>query len=48
MPSIRAVAYALSTLVASHFASAKDWDSPVYNYLFQFPLPSPPVKAPLK
>lgn len=24
----------------------KDWESPVYNYLYQFPLPIPKIKTP--
>jgi bilirubin oxidase len=25
---------------------AKDWESPEYKWLYQFPLPIPPVKQP--
>ncbi|KAK3695700.1 Cupredoxin [Podospora appendiculata] len=30
----------------SSLQKRKDWLSPVYNYLYQFPLPIPPVKVP--
>jgi hypothetical protein len=26
----------------------KDWESPAYTWLYQFPLPIPPVKAPAR
>ena len=45
MPTIRSIAFALSA-VATQLASAKDWDSPVYKYLYEFPMPIAPVKAP--
>lgn len=48
MASIRGTTYALFAFLAAQLSSAKDWDSPPYNYVYQFPLPSPPVKAPLK
>ena len=38
---------ALSVLVAPAFAGDDDWESPVYNYFFQFPLPIPPTLQPL-
>lgn len=47
MPSIRSVAYALSA-VAAQLASAKDWDSPAYNYLYQYEMPIAPIKEPLR
>lgn len=25
---------------------AKDWESPAYTWLYQYPLPIPPVKTP--
>jgi hypothetical protein len=25
----------------------KDWESPAYSWLYQFPLPIPPVKTPV-
>ncbi|PNS14417.1 Iron transport multicopper oxidase [Sphaceloma murrayae] len=37
----------LSLAVFTSSALAKDWDSPVYNYLYQYPLPFPTVKSPL-
>jgi bilirubin oxidase len=46
MPTIRSVACALSA-VAAQLVSAKDWDSPAYNYLYQFPMPIAPIKEPL-
>lgn len=46
MPSITSTLGALAT-VAIQLAAAKDWDSPAYNYLYQFPLPIPPEKKPL-
>jgi hypothetical protein len=45
MPTIRSVAYVLSA-VAGQVVSAKDWDSPAYNYLYQFPMPIAPIKVP--
>lgn len=47
MPSVRSSCYALAAL-AGQLVSAKDWDSPAYNYLYQYPLPIPEVKSPLK
>ncbi|KAK3367420.1 Cupredoxin [Lasiosphaeria ovina] len=46
-----AAAPAVLARVASDSSSPKlvarkDWESPVYNYLYQFPLPIPPIKAP--
>lgn len=31
---------------AGPLAKRKDWESPVYNYLYQFPLPVPKAKTP--
>jgi bilirubin oxidase len=45
MPSIRSITYALSA-VATQLVSAKDWDSPVYKDLYQYPLPIAPIKEP--
>ncbi|KAM0708683.1 hypothetical protein Q7P35_005335 [Cladosporium inversicolor] len=45
MPTIRSIAFALSA-VATQLASAKDWDSPQYKYLFEYPMPIAPIKAP--
>ena len=47
MPSIRSITYALSA-VAAQLAAAKDWDSPVYKDLYQYPMPIAPVKEPLR
>jgi hypothetical protein len=47
MPSITSTFSAIAAL-AIQLASAKDWDSPAYNYLYQYPLPIAPVKKPLK
>ena len=37
----------LATL-ADHLALAKDWESPVYSYLYQFEMPISPIKQPLR
>jgi bilirubin oxidase len=37
----------LATL-AAHLALAKDWESPVYSYLYQFEMPISPIKQPLR
>jgi bilirubin oxidase len=34
-------------LLAAHTVLGKDWESPAYTWLYQSPLPIPPVKAPL-
>jgi hypothetical protein len=47
MPSITSTFSAIAAL-AIQLAAAKDWDSPAYNYLYQYPLPIAPVKKPLK
>lgn len=47
MPTISSTFCAITAL-AIQLAAAKDWDSPAYNYLYQFPLPIPEVKKPLK
>ncbi|KAF2094723.1 oxidase cueO precursor [Rhizodiscina lignyota] len=41
----------INALLFSSFATlslAKDWESPEYKYFFQFPLPLPSTKSPLK
>jgi bilirubin oxidase len=40
----------LCTLVAlaARLAAAKDWDSPPYNYLYQYEMPIAPIKQPLR
>lgn len=48
MATIRATSYALVALMATQFGLAKDWESPPYNFLYQFEMPVAPVKAPLK
>lgn len=35
-------------LITSTLAGIDAWQSPVYKYLFQFPLPRPPIKSPTK
>jgi len=47
MPTIRSIAYAFSA-VAAQLASAKDWDSPVYKDLYQYPMPIAPIKKPVR
>jgi len=47
MPSITSTFYAIAA-VAIKVASAKDWDSPAYTALYQYPLPIPPIKKPYK
>jgi bilirubin oxidase len=47
MPSISSTLSALAA-VAIQIVSAKDWDSPAYTALYQYPLPIPPVKKPLQ
>ena len=44
--NMRATLYALVTL-STCLTQAKDWDSPPYNYLYQFEMPKAPVKKPL-
>lgn len=44
--NMRVTLYAFVTLSAC-LAQAKDWDSPPYNYLYQFEMPIAPVKKPL-
>jgi bilirubin oxidase len=41
---------ALCTLVtlAARLTAAKDWDSPPYNYLYQYEMPIAPIKQPLR
>ncbi|KAK4443350.1 putative bilirubin oxidase precursor [Podospora aff. communis PSN243] len=34
-------------LLAAHTVLGKDWESPAYTWLYQYPLPIPPVKTPL-
>lgn len=48
MANFRATSYALIALMATQIGFAKDWDSPPYNYLYQFEMPLAPVKAPTK
>ena len=45
MPTIRSIAFALSAM-ATQLASAKDWDSPAYKWLYEYPMPIAPVKIP--
>ena len=45
MPTLRSIAFTLSA-VATQLASAKDWDSPQYKWLFEYPMPIAPIKAP--
>ena len=46
--SLRTLAAFLPLFLApSALAGDDDWESPVYNYFFQFPLPIPPTLAPL-
>jgi len=33
-------------ILAAHPVLGKDWESPAYTWLYQFPLPIPPVKTP--
>lgn len=47
MPSIGSTFCAIAA-VAIQIASAKDWDSPPYTALYQYPLPIPPIKEPKK
>lgn len=44
---MRTSSYLIATLGA-HLVLAKDWDSPVYSYLYQFEMPIAPVKQPLR
>lgn len=46
MPSILSTTFALAALATQ--ALSKDWDSPAYNFLYQFPMPIAPIKTPLK
>ena len=46
MPFIRSTTFALAAL-AANLCNAKDWDSPAYNYLYQFEMPIAPIKQPL-
>jgi len=34
--------------LAARLSLAKDWESPPYNYLYQFEMPISPVKQPLR
>jgi len=34
-------------VLAAHPVLGKDWESPTYSWLYQFPLPIPPVKTPV-
>lgn len=37
---------AVETGSSNSLVKRKDWESPVYNYLYQFPLPIPTIKTP--
>jgi hypothetical protein len=45
--TIRSTLCTLVTL-ATRLTLARDWDSPPYNYLYQFEMPIAPVKQPLR
>jgi bilirubin oxidase len=47
LPTIKLVHLALA-LACLGTATAKDWLSPPYTWLYEFPLPIPPPKAPTK
>lgn len=44
MPSILSTTTCALAALAAHLVSAKDWDSPVYKDLFQYPMPIAPIK----
>lgn len=45
--NMRVVLCVLAT-IAARPTLAKDWDSPVYKYLYQFEMPIAPIKQPLR
>ncbi|KAK0612632.1 Cupredoxin [Bombardia bombarda] len=45
-PSVLGRGVSSSNADAPKLVARKDWLSPVYNFLYQFPLPIPPVKTP--
>lgn len=45
--SLKAMLCLVAGLIAN-VSLAKDWESPPYNFLYQFPMPLAPVKKPLK
>lgn len=48
MPCSLKATLCLVAWLAAELSLAKDWESPPYKFLYQFELPIPPVKKPLK